>query len=324
MARRITLSQYRSKLQQAQAKQRQNIQKLNNAIQQYNNKVRQYNAARKQAIDAHNRKVRAHNARVQAKQAERKRAIDAYNRTARAYNARVRANRTRLQSALGRLAQQTNTVRYTVLYKSVSTLSTKYKRLDIADANPFLSDLAEQEATNSVTVLNDLLDDDTANSQADDDELKNSLIANELAHISPDLDNRWHGAIYALNPENPDAARHFCTSTREIITEILDTKAPDEDVFARFPDCPTTDKGTPTRRAKIHYCLDRNDSVNDELENFIDANIDNVVLLFNELNSGTHGPAGKYSLQQLVSIKIRVEDAIRFMCEIVRTDSFRS
>ena len=298
MVRRVNLSQYRSKLQQAQSKQRQNIQKRNNAIQQYNNKVRQYNTARKQAIDAYNREVRAH-------------------------NARVRANRTRLQSALERLAQQTNTVRYTVLHKSVSTLSTKYKRLDIADANPFLSDLAEQEATNSVTVLNDLLDDDTANSQADD-ELKNSLIANELAHISPDLDNRWHGAIYALNPENPDAARHFCTSTREIITEILDTKAPDEDVFARFPDCRTTDKGTPTRRAKIHYCLDRNDSVNDELENFIDANIDNVVLLFNELNSGTHGPAGKYSLQQLVSIKIRVEDAIRFMCEIVRTDSFRS
>ena len=297
MVRRVNLSQYRSKLQQAQSKQRQNIQKRNNAIQQYNNKVRQNNTARKQAIDA-------------------------YNRAARAHNARVRANRTRLQSALERLAQQTNTVRYTVLHKSVSTLSTKYKRLDIADANPFLSDLAEQEATNSVTVLNDLLDDDTDNSQADDDELKNSLIANELAHISPDLDNRWHGAIYALNSENPDAARHFCTSTREIITEILDTKAPDENVFARFPDCPTTDKGTPTRRAKIHYCLDRNDSVNDELENFIDANIDNVVLLFNELNSGTHGPAGKYSLQQLVSIKIRVEDAIRFMCEIVRTDSF--
>ena len=168
MARRITLSQYRSKLQQAQAKQRQNIQKRNNAIQQYNNKVRQYNAARKQAIDAYNRKVRAH-------------------------NARVRTNRTRLQSALGRLAQQTNTVRYTVLHKSVSTLSTKYKRLDTADANPFLSDLAEQETTNSVTVLNDLLDDDTANSQASDDELTNTQIANELAQISPDLDNRWHG-----------------------------------------------------------------------------------------------------------------------------------
>ncbi len=290
MARRVTPSQYRSMLRQAQAKQRQNVQKLNNEIRQYNTK-------RKQAIDAYNRDVRTH-------------------------NARVRANRTRLQSALQRFAQQTNTVRYTALSKSVSTLSTAYKRLDTAGANPFLSDLAEQEATNGVTVLNDLLDD-TADSQVSDDDLKNTLIADGLAHISPDLDRRWHGAIYALNPENPDAARHFCISTREIITEILDTKAPDDDVFARFPNCQTTDKGTPTRRAKIHYCLDRNDSANNELEDFINANIDNVVILFKELNSGAHGPAGIFSPQQLASIKTRVEDAIRFMCEIVRPESFR-
>ncbi len=315
MARHVTPSQYRSMLRQAQSKQRQNVQKLNNDIRQYNTK-------RKQAIDAYNRDVRTHNARVQASRTTRKQAIDAYNRDVRAHNARVRANRTHLQSALQRLAQRTNTVRYTVLHESVSTLSTAYKRLDTAGANPFLSDIAEQEATNSVTVLNDLLDD-TADSQVSDDDLKNTVIANELAHISPDLDRRWHGAIYALNPENPDAARHFCISTREIITEILDTKAPDDDVFARFPDCQTTDKGSPTRRAKIHYCLDRNDSANDELENFINANINNAVILFKELNSGAHGPAGIFSPQQLVSIKTRVEDAIRFMCEIVGSDSFR-
>ena len=290
MTRRVTPSQYRSMLRQAQSKQRQNVQKLNDAI-------RRHNTVRKQAIDAYNRNVRAH-------------------------NARVRANRTHLQSALQRFDQQINPVRYTALYKSVSTLSTAYKRLDTAGANPFLSDIAEQEATNSVTVLNDLLDD-TADSPVSDDDLKNTVIANELAHISPDLDHRWHGAIYALNPENPDAARHFCISTREIITEILDTKAPDDDVFARFPDCQTTNKGSPTRRAKIHYCLDRNDSANDELEDFINANISNVVILFKELNSGAHGPAGIFSPQQLVSIKTRVEDALRFMCEIVRPDSFR-
>ncbi len=315
MTRRVTPSQYRSMLRQAQSKQRQNVQKLNDAI-------RRHNTVRKQAIDAHNRDVRAHNARVQASRTARKRAIDAYNRNVRAHNARVRANRTHLQSALQRFDQQINPVRYTALYKSVSTLSTAYKRLDTAGANPFLSDIAEQEATNSVTVLNDLLDD-TADSPVSDDDLKNTVIANELAHISPDLDHRWHGAIYALNPENPDAARHFCISTREIITEILDTKAPDDDVFARFPDCQTTNKGSPTRRAKIHYCLDRNDSANDELEDFINANISNVVILFKELNSGAHGPAGIFSPQQLVSIKTRVEDALRFMCEIVRPDSFR-
>ena len=293
MIRRIvTLSQYRSKLRQAQSKQRQQVQKLNNAIRQYNNGVQQYNTARR-------------------------RAIDAYNRDIRAFDARIRANQTRLQSALQHLARQTMTVRYITLSKSVSVLHTAYARLDAAGANPFLSDLAEQEVANGVAVLNELLDG-PVDSSVSGDELNYTLLANELAHISQDLDSRWHGAIYALNPDNPDAARHFCISTREIITEILDIGAPDVDVLARFPDCQRTDRGTPTRRAKIRHCLGRSGSTNDALENFVKANVDNVLILFKELNSGAHGPAGKYSMQQLISIKTRVEDAIRFMCEIVR------
>lgn len=287
MARRVSLSQYKSMLRQAESKRRQTIQKFNSAI-------RQYNTARKQEIDAYNREVRAH-------------------------NSRVRANRTRLQSALNRLGQQRNTTRYGALHKSVSTLSVAYRRLENVDTDPYVADIAEQEAANSVAVLNDLLDD-TADSQVSDEELKNTKIANELAVISRDLDRRWLGAIFALNPENPDAARHFCISTREIITEILDIRAPDDDVFIRFPDCPTTQRGTPSRRAKIHYCLDRSNLANDELENFINVNIKNVVILFKELNSGAHGPAGRFSRQQLMSIKTRVEDAIRFICEIVNPD----
>lgn len=297
MTRRVTPSQFRSMLQQAQSKQRQAIQKFNSEIRRYNDKVRQHNTARKQAIDAYNREVRA-------------------------YNTRIRANRSRLQTALQRRAHQTNTIRYTALSKSVSTLSTTYEQLDNAGANPFLSDLAEQETANSVTVLNNLLDDDI-DPQISEEDLKNTQIADELAHISLDLDSRWRGAIYALNPKNPDAARHFCSSTREIITEIIDTKAPNADVFARAPNSPTTKEGVPTRRAKIHYCLARNGRTNDELENFIEADVKNVIILFEELNSGTHGPAGKFSTQQLVAIKTRVQDAIRFMCEIVRPDSFR-
>ena len=285
MTRRVTPSQYRSLLRQEQSKQRQAIQKLNSQI-------RQYNTAQKRVIDAYNREVRAH-------------------------NTRVRANRARLQSELQRLNHRTSTVRYTAFHKSVSMLSTAYEQLDNAGANPFLSDLAEQETANSANVLNNLLDD-SVDSQISDEDLKNTLIANELAHISPDLDRRWRGAIYALNPENPDAARHFCSSTREIFTEIIDTKAPNTAVFARFPNCQTTEKGTPTRREKIRYCLDLSGRANDVLENFIDANVDNVITLFDELNSGAHGRAGKFSPRQLGSIKIRVEDAIRFMCEIVK------
>ena len=78
-----------------------------------------------------------------------------------------------------------------------------------------------------------------------------------------------------------------------------------------------TDRGIPTRPAKIHYCLNRNGLANVLLEGFIEANIKDLATLFGELNSGTHGAAGKFSLQQLAGIKNRAEDSIAFICQIV-------
>ena len=291
MPRRITSSQLRSRIRQAQAKERQRIQRVNRAIHQHNNKVRQYNAARKQAINT-------------------------YNREARAYNRRVRANRARLQSALQRLSQQTVIVRYTLLHQSVSELYAAYERLDSSDSDPFLSDLAERETANSITLLNSFIAD-IDDPQVSNDQLTSTKISASLASISSDLSDRWSGAIFALNPRNRDAARHFCTSTREIIADIIDGSAPDADVFVWFPDCQTTDRGTPTRRAKIHYCMERSGVANGDLEGFIDTNINDLSVLFKDLNTGAHGPAGRFSLPQLVAIKTRVEDAIEFVCELV-------
>ena len=131
------------------------------------------------------------------------------------------------------------------------------------------------------------------------------------------MQERWAGAIFALNPHNPDAARHFCSSSREILAEILNSEAPDEEVLARLPNCPVTEQGTPTRRAKIYYCLERSGLSNEALEDFTESNIKDLSNLFNELNTGTHGPAGRFSLPQLTAIKTRVEDAIEFICKIV-------
>ena len=288
MARRISVSQLRSKLQQAQSKQRQ-------AIQQYNSNVRKYNAGRK-------------------------RQIDAYNRAARSYNARLRADRNRLQSALQRLARQPITVRYTSLRRSSVLLSTAYEKLNGSGADPFLSDLGERETANSVSLLNLLLGDN-GQPQGNAIDLTTTKIGNSLSGLSEDLQNRWAGAIFSLNPANPDAARHFCASAREIITEILNTAAPDEDVFAEIPDCQITDRGTPTRRAKINYCLNRNGLTDVSLESFVEVNIGDLTVLFDDLNSGAHGTAGKFDLQQLTGIKNRVEDAIDFMCQVVVTCS---
>ena len=284
MPRRLTSSKIRTQLRQVQAKQRQ-------AIRTYNNTVRQRNSKIKQATNVYNREVRAH-------------------------NARVRAHQSRLQSALRRLSSQTIAVPYASFYESSSALSAAYKRLDNSDADPLLSDLAERDTANSVTVLNTLLGD-TGNSQAVEGELNSTRIAEALANFSAELNSRWSGAIFALNPNNPDAARHFCTSAREIIADILNSEAPDPHVLAELPDCPVTKQGTPTRRAKIQYCLNRRGKSHLALEGFIETNISDLTVLFKDLNSGAHGPAGRFTLLQLSTIKTRVEDAIEFICEIV-------
>jgi Predicted pPIWI-associating nuclease len=127
------------------------------------------------------------------------------------------------------------------------------------------------------------------------------------------VDKRWQGALFALNPANPDAARHFCTSSREILAYVLDIEAPDDAVLARYPNCQRTDKGRPTRRTKIQFCLERKTLAAPELVDFADADLENVSKLFGVFNDATHGSAGTFDLGQLASLKMRVEDAIRFL-----------
>ena len=201
MPRRISRSQLRSKLRQAEQKRRQ-------AINRYNQGVRRYNQA------------------------------------ARAHNARVRANRQRLKSELARLSRNSKRAvrtRYVVYHKSVTTLYRSYQQLDTyADAHELdvqynhLLDLSERETANSLEITNRILGDEEAGDTTTEP-LEMAELRDGLRHISPDLDNRWKGAVFALDPNNPDAARHFCTSSREIIAGILDIKAPDSDVFALMP-----------------------------------------------------------------------------------------
>lgn len=284
MRRRINLSQLKSHLRQAQSKQRQ-------AISRYNQGVR-----------------------------DRKRAIDNYNRQVRTYNARQRSNQQRLRSELSRLNRQSST-QYVTFRASVSQLNTTYARLDqsvssrsLTPEENFFLDLSEREAANSVGVLNDLLD--PASGTVESASLQQTTITDEIAVISEDLDSRWHGALYSLNPGNPEASRHFCSSAREIFAGILDQRAPDDAVGAFIPNCPRTDQGVPTRRSKIQFLLEGKGVKNDDLVEFVEADVENIIELFNVLNAGTHGPAGKYDLLTLASIKTRVEDGLVFLARI--------
>lgn len=283
MPRRITPSQFRSKLRQLEQKQRQAINNIN-------------------------------------------RAIDNYNREVRSYNSRVRANRQRLQSELNRLNRQPTTTRRTVhttYTVSVQTLQQTYSRLDQqAETEQWdpsyyrVLDLSERETANSLEVTNRLLGTDTYQEEYAED-LQDAALTNQLREISEDLDDRWRGAVFALDPRNPDAARHFCTSAREIFTQILEVKAPDSEVVNLLPHCDRTPQGKPTRRSKIRFLLHRRGMTEDTLEEFIEQDMDNIVKLFSIFNDGTHGSAGTFDLHQLSAIKKRVENGIVFLAEIV-------
>ena len=278
--------------------------------------VRQAQQRQRQAIDKLNREVRTHNQKV-------KRAVDDYNRQVRTYNARVRSDRQRLRNELARLSRRTTTTHLVTFRASVSAVQTAYERLEHAAIAKRLDarynevlDLAERETANSAGLMNALL----GGAEPADAPLPNasgSPLIPILRAISADLSDRWRGALFSLHLSNPDAARHFCTSAREIVTRILEMKAPDSVVVNAMPDCDRTPQGKPTRRAKIRYFLHQREINQVELESFVETDMNNVVDLFEVFNEGTHGPAGTFGLGHLQVVRKRVEDAIMFLSGLV-------
>jgi hypothetical protein len=139
----------------------------------------------------------------------------------------------------------------------------------------------------------------------------------ELAHFGTDLQQRWVGALYALSPSNPDAARHFCTSAREVVISMLDSSASDDEIKQGDPSCELTPSGAVTRRSKVSYLLRRHGVTSAGVADVIDEDVANLLSLFDTFNKGTHGRAGRYNVTELSAIRTRVESAIRFVHMVV-------
>jgi len=300
MVRRMTPAQARSAMRQAQQKARQAEQKQREAIRRYNAEV--------DRVNAHNKRV-----------------VDDYNRKARAHNARVRAHQQRLRTEISRLQQRQTTTRYVVTQRSTLTLHRAFTTAEAISAREewgpdavALLEAAEGEAANSAGATNSLLEETSTGHGGDVSPLQDTRITVELTQLSGDLDQRWRGALFSLHPSNPDAARHFCTSCREVLTGMIDMAAPDSEVMLASPQCDTTKDGRPQRRVKINYLLARRGIDHDSLGDFVDRDVDDVLGLFREFNSATHGAAGKYDLPRLTALKVRVEGAIQFLSLVTR------
>lgn len=303
MARRMTPAQARAALQKAQRDQKR-------AVDKYNRDARKHNASVKRAVSAYNREVRN------------------YNTKARAHNRAVENQRRRLQQEVSRLNSRPASTSFIEYRISSAALVDAYSRAEESLAvNPGSSadeqflDLGSDEAANSVYLANALDGDGDAADAFTEDELRAPSMRDELNHFGEDLVNRWVGALFALSPENPDAARHFCASAREVVVTMLDTSAPDAEVKTADPDCQLTEAGAVTRRSKVEYLLRRQGVTTSGIADVVSSDVDNLLSLFRTFNDGTHGHSGRFTITELSAIRTRVESAIRFVHTIVTVPS---
>lgn len=292
----MTPAQFKSAMQKAQ----RDVQR---AVDNYNREARAYNTRVKRAADDHNREVRNYNAKV------------------RAHNQRVESQRRRLNQEIRRLQSRPTTTTFSVVRSSTTTFIDAYSRAEARlSGHTGLTrrylDMASDEAANSVYLLNALDGDGDPEEDMTVEELAAPSLDQELGRFGADLVNRWTGALFALSPANPDAARHFCTSAREVVISILDVSAPNDAVVREVPDCEMFDRNSPTRRSKVRYLLRRKGIASDELADAVSGDVDNVLSLFRVFNEGTHGHAGRFTMTELTAIRTRVESAVSFLAEL--------
>lgn len=259
MARRMTPAQARAAMQRAardaqRAAERQR-QAHTQAVRKAQQAAKKQQESLKRAVDQRNRAIREYNREVRQ-----------YNAKAKSHNQKVENQRRRLIQELKRLQSRPATVRVTYR-SSVQHLATAYETLEHSFQDRALNDVerefldrASEEAANSAYLAN-ALDGDVHKDEADNvEDLSGPSMTAELGRFSQDLVSRWTGALFALNPANPDAARHFCTSAREVLTSILDIAAPDSVVLQAHRECEVTPRGRRRAERRSDTCCPARES----------------------------------------------------------------
>jgi len=107
-----------------------------------------------------------------------------------------------------------------------------------------------------------------------------------------------NGAEQSFLSKNPDKVRHTITSLRELITQILHTYAPDDDLKRKYTEPKYYYDGKPTRRTRIEYIL-FNKYSNSSLVDIIDKDIVAILEMFNLFQEGTHKVVSSLSDDEL-------------------------
>jgi hypothetical protein len=116
----------------------------------------------------------------------------------------------------------------------------------------------------------------------------NDILLRVLLELDPELVNLWLGAKEAIISDNPDKARHFNVSLRELFTHVLHKLAPDKEIKSWSAIQDDFKDGRPTRAARLRYIYREfnKDSFGDVIRKFNSFSLE----LIDFLNGGTHKP----------------------------------
>lgn len=135
----------------------------------------------------------------------------------------------------------------------------------------------------------------------------------QLRSVDSKLVRLWEGARLAVDSDNPDKARHATVSMRELLTHIIHTLAPDEEIRQWTSDPAMYDKEKPTRRARLLYICRH---VNyDPFTKFVNRDVDSMIEVI-ALLQRLHQLEGPFDERQLKALRARVEGLLRFLLEI--------
>jgi hypothetical protein len=126
-----------------------------------------------------------------------------------------------------------------------------------------------------------------------------------LAEVDPRFPRMWLGAVSALRSENPEKVRHFSTSCRELLTQLVHQFAPDGEIHQWTSDPEHFGPNQrPTRKARLFYIC-RFYRGSSKLASFTENDIHDVLELFNHYQRGVHSVATGFSEDEIDALEIR-------------------
>jgi hypothetical protein len=139
-------------------------------------------------------------------------------------------------------------------------------------------------------------------------------IESKLPRINSDLVNLWDGANQSLASNNPDKVRHFSTSVRELMTQVIHHLSPDNEVKKWTSNKEHYKDGRPTREARLLY-ISRDINV-DGFQKFVQKDISATIEFLNLFQEGTHKLKSSFTEKQLLALKAKAESTLNFLIEI--------